>query len=239
MFNDNAFVAVIYFFAASPYIVTLNANIGSASLKTSSQSKKPFPVIDAETNDGRRLRSNRSRRRIIEALFELLAEGNMAPSAISVAERAEVGMRTVFRHFEDMDSIYDEMSQQIIEAVMPMIIAPYETTTWQDRLFECLEKRAELYETVFPMKMCMTLRRFQSDFLGEQHERDILYLRSALKNILPKDISSDRELFGAIEVALDFSTWRHLRQDQKRSVESAKTSIRLMLKGLIKSVDLD
>jgi AcrR family transcriptional regulator len=231
--------AVISFFATSPYIVTLNAIIGSAILKTSSLSKNPFPAIDAETNDGRHLRSNRSRRRIIEALFELLAEGDMAPSAVSVAERANVGMRTVFRHFEDMDSIYDEMAQQISEAVMPMIVAPYESTTWQDRLFECLEKRAELYETVFPMKMCMTLRRFQSDFLGEQHERDILYLRSALKNILPKDITSNRDWFGAIEVALDFSTWRHLRQDQKRSVERTKTSIRLILEGLIAGADTD
>lgn len=89
------------------------------------------------------------------------------------------------------------------------------------------------------MKMCMTLRRFQSTFLGEQHERDIVYLRSALKTILPKEVTSDRDLFGAIEVALDFSTWRQLRKDQKRSVESAKTSVRLTLEGLIASVDVD
>ena len=234
--TDTVFDAVISFFATSPYIVTQYANTGSASLKTSSQSISPFPVIETETSDGRRLRSNRSRRRIIEAMFELLAEGDMSPSAVSVAKRANVGMRTVFRHFEDMDSIYDEMTQEVSEAVMPIIAAPYEATTWRDRLFECLERTSNLYETVFPMKLCLNLRRFQSDFLAEQHERDILQLRSALKNILPKDITSDRELFGAIEVALDFSTWRQLRQDQKRSAESTKNSIRLTLEGLISNV---
>lgn len=208
-------------------------------MKTSSQPKNLFPVMETESSDGRRLRSDRSRRRIIQALFELLREGDMAPSAVSVAERANVGMRTVFRHFEDMDSIYDEMAQEVSKAAMPMIVAPYEATTWRERLVECLDKRAELYEIVFPMKMCVTLRRFQSNFLGEQHERDIVYLRSALKTILPKEITSDRELFGAIEVALDFSTWRQLRQDQKRSVESAKKSIRLVLEGLIANVYVD
>lgn len=208
-------------------------------MKTSSQAIDLFPEREAEPGDGRRLRSGRSRRRIIQALFELLREGDMAPSAVRVAERANVGMRTVFRHFEDMDGIYDEMTQELSEAVMPMIVAPYEATTWRERLFECLDKRAELYEIVFPMKMCMTLRRFQSTFLGEQHERDIVYLRSALKTILPKEVTSDRDLFGAIEVALDFSTWRQLRKDQKRSVESAKTSVRLTLEGLIASVDVD
>lgn len=204
-----------------------------------SQTKYPFPMLEAESSDGRRLRSDRSRQRIIEALFELLAEGDMTPSAINVAARAKVGMRTVFRHFEDMDSIYDEMTQDLSKAVMPMIVAPYEATTWQERLLECLEKRAELYETIFPMKLCLSLRRFQSRFLGEQHERDILYLRSVLETILPKKITSHRELFGAIEAALDFSTWRQLRHDQQRSVDSAKSSIALTLTALIAHVDLD
>ena len=201
--------------------------------------KKLFPKMEEESKDGRRLRSGRSRRQVIEAMFELLAEGDMTPSAVAVAERANVGMRTVFRHFEDMDSIYDEMAQEVGKAAIPMLVAPYETTTWRERLFECVDKRAELYETVFPMKMCVTLRRFQSDFLSKQHESDIFYLRSALKTILPKEITSNRELFGAIEVALDFSTWRQLRQDQDRSVESAKKSIKLTLAGLAATVDID
>ena len=203
----------------------------------SSQPKNPFPVIEAEQADGRRLRSSRSKQRIITALFELLAEGDMTPSAVDVAARAKVGMRTVFRHFEDMDKIYNEMALELSEAVIPMITAPYETTAWRDRLFECLEKRAELYEIVFPMKLCLTIRRFQSRFLEEQHQRDISYLRSALQTILPDEILNDRDVFGAIEAALDFSTWRQLRQDQERSVESAKKSIQLTLQGLIRDID--
>lgn len=208
-------------------------------MKTSSQPKYPFPITETETSDGRRLRSNRSRRRIIEALFELIAAGDMAPSAVSVAKRANVGMRTVFRHFEDMDSIYDEMTQELSAAVMPMIVAPYEAASWRGRLFECLDKCTELYEMVFPMKVSMSLRRFQSDFLAEQYARDTLYLRSVLKNILPKEICSNRELFGAIEMTLDFPTWRQLRQDQKRSTESAKNSIKLILEALIGDVDVN
>lgn len=163
----------------------------------------------------------------------------MSPSAVSVAERANVGLRTVFRHFEDMDSIYDEMTAELTEAIMPKIMAPYEASTWRDRLMECVDRRAELYEMVFPMRVCMALRRFQSKFLGEQYERDTKLARSSLKSLLPKDVTSDRDLFGAIEAVLDFSTWRQLRQDQNRSVESAKASIRMILTGLIANVDVD
>lgn len=208
-------------------------------MPTKQQSKSPWPKLETSTQDGRRHRSDRSRRRIIEALFDLIGEGNMTPSAVSVAERANVGLRTVFRHFEDMDSIYDEMTAQLTEAVMPKIMAPFEATSWREKLMESVEKRADLYETVFPMKVCMSLRRFQSDFIKEQYERDIALMRSSLKSILPKEIASNRTLFAALETSLAFTTWRRLRQDQNLSVESAKDSIRLILQGLIADIDVE
>jgi len=208
-------------------------------MSTNPQSKSPWPKLETATEDGRRQRSDRSRRRIIEALFDLIGEGNMSPSAVDVAARAKVGLRTVFRHFEDMDSIYDEMTAELTEAVMPKIKAPYEATTWRERLIEIVEKRADIYETVFPMKVCMSLRRFQSDFIKEQYERDVALMRSTLKAILPKEITSQRTLFAALETTLAFTTWRRLRQDQNLSVESAKESIRLILNGLVADIDVD
>ena len=208
-------------------------------MSTNPQSKSPWPKLETATEDGRRQRSDRSRRRIIEALFDLIGEGNMSPSAVDVAARAKVGLRTVFRHFEDMDSIYDEMTAELTEAVMPKIKAPYEAATWRERLMEIVEKRADIYETVFPMKVCMSLRRFQSDFIKEQYERDVTLMRSTLKAILPKEITSQRTLFAALETTLAFTTWRRLRQDQNLSVESTKESIRLMLNGLVANIDVD
>ena len=204
-----------------------------------SQSNPPWPELETTTEDGRRQRSDRSRRRIIEALFDLIGEGDMSPSAVSVAERADVGLRTVFRHFEDMDSIYDEMTAELSDAVMPKIMAPYETTNWRDRLMESVEKRAEIFEMIFPMKVCMSLRRFQSDFIQTQYERDVALGRSTLKAILPEEIVSNRTLFAALETTLAFTTWRRLRQDQNLSVESAMAAIRLMLNGLVADIDVD
>lgn len=195
--------------------------------------------LENETADGRKQRSSRSRHQIIEALFELLHEGDMSPSAIRVAGRANVGLRTVFRHFEDMDSIYNEMTEEVLMAIKPKLIAPYASTTWRGRLMESVEKRAEIYESIFPIKVCLSLRRFQSDFLQQQYEHDLSMERSSLKSILPDEITNDRILFATLESTLSFSTWRRLRQDQKLSDESAKKSIRLMLKGLTENVDAD
>jgi AcrR family transcriptional regulator len=208
-------------------------------MPTQQKSKSPWPKLEATTEDGRRHRSDRSRRRIVEALFDLIGDGDMSPSAVSVAERADVGLRTVFRHFEDMDSIYDEMTAELSDAVMPMIMAPFEATGWRERLMESIEKRADIYEFIFPMMVCMSLRRFQSDFIKERYERDVTLMRSSLKSILPKEIASNRALFAALEITLAFTTWRRLRQDQNLSVENAKEAIRLILQGLIADIDVE
>ncbi len=195
--------------------------------------ESPWPKFEILSQDGRRQRSGRSRRRIIEALFDLLSQGNMSPTAAAVAERANVGLRTVFRHFEDMESIYLEMTEELETAIMPKILAPYEAHTWRDRILEAADKRAEIYESVFPMKVCMSLRSVDSDVLRKQYDRDVETHRAALKAILPEEVTADPKMFAALEVTLSFATWRRLRQDQKMSREAATETVKLMLQGLI------
>ena len=163
----------------------------------------------------------------------------MSPGAVNVAERADVGLRTVFRHFEDMDSIYDEMTEEVMTAILPKIKAPFKASAWRERLLECVDRRAEVYEAIFPIRVCMILRYHQSDFIQEQYKRDVALERTMLKAILPPDIVADRILFAALEVTLGFPTWRRLRQDQNLSVENAKKTVRLMLEGLIADVEVD
>lgn len=208
-------------------------------MPSATKPKTPWPELELETGDGRRQRSDRSRRRIIEAMFALISEGEMTPSAADVAERAQVGLRTVFRHFEDMDSIYNEMTQQLLAAVIPKIKAPYKTKGWCNQLMESVDRRADLYETIFPMRVCMALRYYQSEFIREQYDRDLKMERSALKAILPKAIAQDKILFAALETVLSFVTWRRLRSEQNLSVTAAKDTMTLMINGLIAGIDAD
>ncbi len=192
-----------------------------------------------EHTDGRHRRSDRSRQKIIDALFSLLKEGNMSPSAAGVAERAGVGLRTVFRHFEEMDSIYNEMTAHMLGEVLPKARAPYRSSHWQDRLMECIQRRAEIYEDVFPIRVCMSLRRYQSDFLMEQYNRDLAMERDELVALLPEDIASDKIAFSAIETALGFQTWRRLREDSGLSVPDAKAVVSNMARRLASHIDVN
>ena len=63
--------------------------------------------------DGRRLRSERSRQAIIDAALELMGEGVLVPTAQMISERAGVGIRSFFRHYADMGTLFLEIDQSI------------------------------------------------------------------------------------------------------------------------------
>src|SRR5262249_22213473 len=72
-------------------------------------------------SDGRVRRGERSGDAIVVALVELVGEGILEPTAQQVAARARVGMRTVFRRFSDMESLFAEMGARVQAEALPLL----------------------------------------------------------------------------------------------------------------------
>ena len=62
-------------------------------------------MSEPERLDGRRARREQNVEAVVEAMLDLLGEGNLNPSAAAVAERSGVSLRSVFRYFDDMDAL--------------------------------------------------------------------------------------------------------------------------------------
>ncbi|MGA9277698.1 TetR/AcrR family transcriptional regulator [Ilumatobacter sp.] len=58
-----------------------------------------------EPVDGRRARRQRSREAVIEAVFALVSEGKVPPSADDVAARAGVSVSSIFRNFDGLHDL--------------------------------------------------------------------------------------------------------------------------------------
>ena len=61
--------------------------------------------------DGRFKRSARSRETIINAMIGLMEQGQYIPTAQQVADEANISIRTVFRHFTEMELLYKELNE--------------------------------------------------------------------------------------------------------------------------------
>ncbi len=183
--------------------------------------------------DGRRERSRSSHRRIVEAMMELIAGGDLMPSAARVAEEAGIGLRTVFRHFDDMDSLYGEISATIAERVLPIVTAPYAGDDWRAHIRELARRRVRVFETMLPFRLAANIKRYQSPFLMGQYGRVVTIERELVLRLLPAHVLSHRITAEAICATLSFQNWRALRHDQSLSSEEAGTVTAHMVDALI------
>lgn len=182
--------------------------------------------------DGRRLRAEASRARIVAAMLELIREGNPAPSAEAVAERAGVGLRTVFRLFNDMDSLYREMHAMMLARLAPIAAEPVVGDTWRIRLRNLIHRRVRLFEEMMPFQVAADAQRARSPFLNRAHESLVRLQRSMATALLPDEIKADPTLVEMMDLVLSFDSWRRLRLDQNLSQEQAEA----IIAGLVEKV---
>ena len=189
------------------------------------------------TRDGRFARSRATRDKIVTALFDLVRDGDVSPGAARVAETAGVGLRTVFRHFDEMDTLYRAMAEAIERQIMPLMLKPFDATEWRDRLRELTDRRIEIYETIMPYRISSSIKRFQSAFLMQGYQRQLELERSSLHAILPQTVIDDAPTASAIEVAVSFQSWRRLRHDQGLAVGPARAAIFALLEAMLARIE--
>ncbi|MDJ0920064.1 MAG: TetR/AcrR family transcriptional regulator [Henriciella sp.] len=182
--------------------------------------------------DGRRRRSARNKQLIVAAMVKLIRAGDLDPHAADVAKAAGVGVRTVFRLFEDMDSIYAEVTRLIQAEVMPVVEAPFESEDWTARCFEACERRAYVYERIMMLRISANARRSNSDFLSEDYLQFHSQELDRLVAILPDPVRADKTLVQALDTALSFDVWCRLRRVRGLSADEAKDVVRHMVERL-------
>lgn len=182
--------------------------------------------------DGRRQRAQSSRARIVDAMLARIAAGDISPTAEAVASRAQVGLRTVFRHFRDMDSLYAEMGERMAASYADWD-TPFAAPDWREQLDEACERRTATFERLMPFKRAADAHRHMSASLQLRHTALLAAMRARLLALLPARLAEDEVAFEAIDLALSFEAWQRLRIDQGRSPEAAKAIVRHMLEHLI------
>jgi AcrR family transcriptional regulator len=174
--------------------------------------------------DGRRKRSQDSRDRIVAAMLGLVAQGNINPSADQVATRAEVGLRSVFRHFRDMESLYAEMTARLSRQY-EMWLVPYESADWRGQLAETIERRTTTYEHLMPFKIAADAHRHASPAIQAEHMRTLGLMRARLQSLLPAEIAADDPTFEALDLVLSIETWQRLRHVQGVAPTAARAIV--------------
>jgi AcrR family transcriptional regulator len=137
-------------------------------------------------SDGRRQRSERSKQAIIEAMLDMIGEGILIPTAQQVSERAGVGIRSVFRHFEDMESIFVMADEARRARYEDIFLGGDRKGTLEQRILHAVEQRAKGYELYGNVMLTTLAQRWRFAVLRKNYERYQRGLRKDLHDWLPE-----------------------------------------------------
>lgn len=186
--------------------------------------------------DGRVRRSERSRAAMVQALIDLVGEGVLQPTAQQVAARAKVGIRTVFRHFSDMDSLFAEIDERVRAQALPLLLGPHPDGSREIRARGLIERRIRLYEQIAPYKRSGNAQRWRSAYLARQHGELVRALRTDLLGWLPELRRAPADLVEALDAATSFDVWDRLRTDQRLGRERATAALERIVLALVSGI---
>lgn len=186
--------------------------------------------------DGRAARALRTRNRVVDALLDLVDEGELRPPAAEVARRAGVSLRSVYQHFDDLETLFrvaGERHRQRFASLEPLPDLPEELRA---RVAAYVAHRARWMEAVSPMARAAALQAPFSPSIAERQAASRARHRDALASAFAPEIerAQDRErLLHALEVAASWSTWEHLRTGTGLPPDEAARVVERLLLGLL------
>ena len=186
--------------------------------------------------DGRVARAIRTRNAVVDAMLDLVDEGHVRPSAALIAQRARVSLRSVYQHFDDLETLFEvaaERHQQRYAHLEPLPDLPADP---EPRIRAYVVHKARWLEAMSPMARAAAL---QAPFspgvasrLAAAWQRHGQTLASAFAPELA-DAEQRDSLLSAAEVATSWPTWESLRTTIGLSSEQAAAVVELMLRRLL------
>jgi TetR/AcrR family transcriptional regulator, regulator of autoinduction and epiphytic fitness len=186
--------------------------------------------------DGRRLRAQRSRAAVAAATLELIREGNLVPTAADIALRAEVSLRSVFHHFDDMEALYRAVFRMQNERLRPLLANRASATMpVAQRIPEFARERCAYLEGMLQVYRAAQLIAPTSPALADHLQASRAVLRNQVRSLFEADLAAfrpaeRRERLLAMQSATTFAAWETLRVEMELDPDGAKAVVRRKLR---------
>ena len=194
------------------------------------------PSAATLSTDGRVRRAARSRAAIEDALFTLVGEGIVQPTVQDVAQRAGVAMRSVFRHFSDMESLFAEMHARLQAEAVPLLLGGRPNGTLTERARALVRQRGAFFGRIAPYKRSGNLKRWRSPFLRDRHALLVRELRADLLRWLPELRRAPAAIVDALDLTTSFEAWDRLRSEQHLGTARAQAVVERTVLALVKEL---
>jgi AcrR family transcriptional regulator len=175
---------------------------------------------------------------VVDALLDLLGEGDLRPTAARIAERAGVSLRIVFHHFDDLEAIYSELADRQAERVKPLTVPIPVTLPFARRVEEFSAQRGRLLETLSPVRRAAVLMEPFRPALAKRLKlaRDLMRA-AAIAAFAPElsklAVDEKRATVAALDVVTSWVAWEQMRRHQGLSETDARSVMATTIRALL------
>lgn len=185
------------------------------------------------SSDGRRQRSERSQTAIIEAALALMEEGTLVPTAQQIADRAGVGIRSFFRHFADMDSLFLAADEMLLDSYEALFQVADRDGSLSNRVSRAVELYGNAFDNLMQMILCTKALLWRFPKLKENYAWHQKRLRKELELWLPEVADLPRDRREAVHAVASFEVWHRLREHQGLSYGASADIVTGMVMDLV------
>jgi AcrR family transcriptional regulator len=176
--------------------------------------------------DGRRLRSERTRRLIIEAYIALVRETGQMPTAAQIAERAGYAVRSIFERFPDLTALRVAVTDYAIAEARASAALRDLDADRQTRIRSQVDQRGQGCERWLPLWRVLSQDLNESPDLRQRIGmiRQLIVMRMEMMfrpelSTVPDPVR--KKVVLALESLLDLESWARMREMYGLSFEQA------------------
>ena len=200
----------------------------------------PAPVESAASSgvphDGRRARRHRSRDLAVDALLDLLSEGVSRPTAHQVAERSGVSLRSIFRIFDDVETLHAAASKRQLERNKHLYVEVPATGSLTERIDAVVDLHSSLYASVAPVRRAALRAAPESEALRAQLDRARGWLQTEIARVFAAELADRKDAAvtaAALEMALSFEAWDQLHSSQRLAATDRREIVAHTVRALL------
>jgi TetR/AcrR family transcriptional regulator of autoinduction and epiphytic fitness len=197
-------------------------------------------MTEGEKVDGRRARGIRTRDAIVSAFMDLIAGGDIAPTAQRIADGAGVSVRSVYQHFTDVEGLYADASARTFSRVKAATREVDSRWPLKRRVEEYTANRTTALEMMTPFSRASRLIEPTSTAVRKSRLEMQRWGRDRVAATFATELDKLRgsqraRLLAALDTMSSAEAWEHLRTSG-HSVTSARQVVRTGLLALLDSV---
>ena len=170
---------------------------------------------------------------MVDAILDLLIQGETRPTAQQVSDRSGVSMRTIFRLFDDMTSLHQAAIERQADRVLALMVPLPDTGPLAMRVEAVVTSRARVFEAISPVRRAAVRLAATSPNIATELGRAAELFRAQVAEALRRELDRDPGTLDAVDLVTSWEAWERLRTVQGLTVRQAGAVVRLTLTALL------